>query len=92
VDISFAEWNLLPSPRKRRNVRVVTIKHPPPAVEGLPPDKSTGKIYDLPPQLAILMIAAGWMRSDTRTRVRRHTDDDVPPFNRREMVDRRSES
>jgi hypothetical protein len=64
-----------------RIVRVVTIKHPPPAIEGIPPDKSTGKIYDLPPQLAILMIAAGWMRSDTRARVRRH-DDDIPPFNR----------
>ena len=72
-------------------MRVVTIKHPPPAIEGLPPDKSTGKIYDLPPQLAILMIAAGWVRSDTRTRVRRH-DDDIPRFNRRQTLDRRSES
>jgi len=91
MDNSLAEWNLLPSPRKSGNVRVVTIKHPPPAIEGLPPDKSTGKIYDLPPQLAILMIAAGWMRSDTRTRERRHNDD-LPSLNRRQMVDRRSES
>jgi hypothetical protein len=69
----------------------VTIKHPLPAIEGIPPDNSTGKIYDLPPQLAMLMIAAGWMRSDTRTRVRRHSDD-PPSFNRREMVDRRSDT
>lgn len=88
---SLAEWNLLPSPRKSRNVRVVTIKHPPPAIEGIPPDKSTGKIYDLPPQLAILMIAAGWVRSDTRTRVRRH-DEDIPSLNRRQMIDRRSDA
>jgi hypothetical protein len=91
VDKPFAEWNLLPSARKSPNVRVVTIKHPPPAIEGIPPDKSTGKIYDLPPQLAILMIAAGWVRNDTRSTVRRHTDD-IPSFNRRQMVDRRSES
>jgi hypothetical protein len=69
----------------------VTIKHPPPAIEGISPDNSTGKIYDLPPQLAILMIAAGWVRSDTRSRVRR-LDDDIPSFNRRQTVDRRSES
>ena len=72
-------------------MRVVTIKHPPPAIEGLPPDNSTGKIYNLQPQLAILMIAAGWMRNDTRTRERRHGDD-IAPFNRRQMIDRRSES
>lgn len=48
-----------------------------------------GKLYDLPPQLAMLMIAAGWARSDTRSRVRRH-DDQPRNFNRREGVDRRS--
>jgi hypothetical protein len=68
----------------------VTIKHPPPAIEDSPSDNSTiGRLYDLPPQLAMLMIAAGWVRSDTRSRVRRHHE--VPfQFNRRERVDRRS--
>ena len=90
-DNPHAEWNLLRCLRKGRIVRVVTIKHPPPAIEGIQPDKSTGKIYDLQPHLAILMIAAGWMRNDTRTRARRHSDD-IPPFNRRQIIDRRSES
>ncbi|HET9467370.1 MAG TPA: hypothetical protein VFO48_03120 [Vicinamibacterales bacterium] len=71
-------------------MRVVTIKHPPAAIEGIASDNSAiGKVYDLPPQLAILMIAAGWMRSDTRSRVRRHRDLS-PSFNRRQHVDRRS--
>jgi hypothetical protein len=89
-DKSFSEWNLLPTPPRERIVRVVTIKHPPAAFEGATSDSSMlGKMFDLPPQLAILMIAAGWMRSDTRSRVRRHQD--APPqYNRRERVDRRS--
>jgi hypothetical protein len=81
---------LLPSTLKRRIVRVVTIKHPPAALDGIPTDNSAiGTIYDLPPQLAILMIAAGWVRTDTRSRVRRH-DESSPSFNRRQTVDRRS--
>ena len=48
-----------------------------------------GTMYDLPAQLAILMIAAGWVRSDTRSRVRRHRDQ-PPACNRREHIDRRS--
>jgi hypothetical protein len=68
----------------------VTIKHPPAGIEEVSPDNSTiGKTYDLPAQLAILMIAAGWVRSDTRSRVRRHLDQ-PPTCNRREHVDRRS--
>jgi hypothetical protein len=68
----------------------VTIKHPPAAIEEVAPDNSMiGKTYDLPAQLAILMIAAGWVRSDTRSRVRRHHEK-APAFNRREHVDRRS--
>jgi hypothetical protein len=68
----------------------VTIKHPPAAIEGIPSDNSTiGKIYDLPPQLAILMIASGWVRTDTRSRIRRHRDH-ATSFNRRQATDRRS--
>jgi hypothetical protein len=48
-----------------------------------------GQIYDLPPQLAILMIAAGWVRSDTRSASRRHGDQ-ASGINRRQSVDRRS--
>ena len=71
-------------------MRVVTIKHPPPAIEDSFTDNSMiGKMYDLPPQLAMLMIAAGWVRSDTRSRVRRHREQPYQ-FNRREQVDRRS--
>jgi hypothetical protein len=81
---------LLPSSHERRIVRVVTIKHPPAAIDGIPSDNSViGQIYDLPPQLAILMIAAGWVRSDTRSRMRRNRDLS-PSFNRRQKVDRRS--
>jgi hypothetical protein len=68
----------------------VTIKHPPAAIEGIQSDDSPiGKTYDLPPQLAILMIAAGWVRTDTRSFVRRHHDRD-PLINRRRTPDRRS--
>jgi hypothetical protein len=88
----LAEWNLLSLLNKRQEVRVVTIKHPPDVIDGLPPDNSViGQIHDLPPQLAMLMIAAGWMRSDTRSQIRRSQD--LPPFfNRRRTGDRRSES
>jgi hypothetical protein len=68
----------------------VTIKHPPAAIDGIQSDDSAiGKTYDLPPQLAILMIAAGWVRTDTRSLVRRHRDQD-PFINRRRTDDRRS--
>jgi len=78
--------------QKSRNVRVVTIKHPPDVIDGPPPDKSMiGTIHDLSPQLAMLMIAAGWMRNDTRSQIRRNRD--LPPaFNRRRTTDRRSDS
>jgi len=68
----------------------VTIKHPPAAIDGIPPDNSmVGQIYDLHPHLAIPMIAAGWVRSDTRSLVRRHHDQ-TPSFNHRQKTDRRS--
>ena len=86
----FAEWNLLRIARKRQIVRVVTIKHPPDAIEGSPPDNAAiGQVHELPPQLAILMIAAGWVRSDTRASGRRH-EDAFPPDDRRRGADRRS--
>jgi len=87
---SIGVWNLLRSSHKSAIVRVVTIKHPPPAVEGVAADNSTvGTIYNLPPQLALLMIAAGWVRSESRTLVRRQGDL-APSYNRRRAIDRRS--
>ena len=71
-------------------MRVVTIKHPPDCRRRIATGQlDVGKIYDLPPQLAILMMAAGWMRNETRSHVRRE-DDHLPPFNRRRATDRRS--
>ena len=76
--------------RKSRTVRVVTIKHPPLAVEGITSDQSTlGQIYDLPAQVAILMMAAGWVRGESRTRGRREQDVSIV-HNRRQATDRRS--
>jgi hypothetical protein len=71
-------------------MRVVTIKHPSAAVEDLSADDfAVGQVLDVSPQLAILMIAAGWVRSETRSRIRRKRES-FPEFNRREPVDRRS--
>jgi hypothetical protein len=84
------EWNLLRSPHEAGTVRVVTIKHPPVAVEGITTDKSmVGQIYELAPQTAIWMIAAGWARSETRAHERRERDL-RPSFDRRRDGDRRS--
>ncbi len=71
-------------------MRVVTIKHPPLAVEGITSDKSMlGQIYDLPAQVAILMMAAGWVRGESRTHGRREQDVSIV-HNRRQATDRRS--
>jgi hypothetical protein len=81
---------LLGSSHKSATVRVVTIKHPPIDVAGVPVDNSmVGRIYDVSPQLAILMIAAGWARSETRSQVRRQHEERTP-INRRNRSDRRS--
>ena len=85
------EWNLLGRFCKSKYVRVVTIKHPPTALDGPPSDNPVvGKVYDVSPHLAILMIAAGWMRGETRNCERRH--EHVPANrDRREVNDRRSQ-
>jgi len=71
-------------------MRVVTIKHPPAAVEGsIADDLAVGQVFDVSPQLAILMTAAGWVRSETRSHIRRQGES-FPSFNRRQAVDRRS--
>jgi len=81
---------LLPISIESIFVRIVTIKHPPPALEELSSDSfALGRIYDVSPQLAIWMIAAGWVRSDTRSLMRRQRDFS-PGHNRRQVTDRRS--
>jgi hypothetical protein len=68
----------------------VTIKHPPIEIDGDTVDNSmVGRVYDVSPQLAILMIAAGWVRGETRSHVRRQRDAFISA-NRRSRRDRRS--
>ena len=90
IERSVEEWNLLPTPHEATIVRVVTIKHPTVAVEGITTDNSmVGQIHDLAPHTAIFMIAAGWARNETRACDRRELDL-RPSFNRRHESDRRS--
>jgi len=87
---TFGEWKLLASSHKSAIVRVVTIKHPPIDIEGVTVDNSMmGRVYELSPQLAMLMIAAGWVRSETRSHARRQHEA-CTSVNRRSRSDRRS--
>ena len=72
-------------------MRVVTIKHPPIDIEGVTVDNNSmvGCVYDVSPQLAMLMMAAGWVRSETRSQVRRQHEARTSN-NRRSRTDRRS--
>ena len=71
-------------------MRIVTIKNPLETFDGSNPDNlAVGKVFDVSPQVAIPMMAAGWVRSETRSRIRRQ-DEMVRGSNRREVVDRRS--
>lgn len=77
---------------QERFVRVVTIKNPPVAVEEPQADKvGVGRIIEVPPNVGILMIAAGWVRSETRSGSRRQQEAS-PNYNRRQVSDRRSEA
>ena len=73
-------------------MRIVTIKRPPPAFDGVTQDTfHLGDVFEVSPNLGIFMTAAGWTRSETRKDDRRsklHND----PFtqgNRRNLPDRR---
>jgi hypothetical protein len=72
-------------------VRVVTIKHPPVAVDGLTSDSfHLGDVYDVSPHLGIFLTAAGWVRCETRKEARRDSSLPFPaPRDRRELPDRR---
>lgn len=71
-------------------MRVVSIKSPPAAIDGVTRDSfRVGKVYEVSPNLAILLIAAGWMRGDTRARSRRTLTNRTPDRDRRQLPDRR---
>jgi hypothetical protein len=73
-------------------VRVVTIKHPPAAIEGPVRDNAAlGQVVELSPHVAMLMIAAGWVRGETRSQIRRRGEHPLD-FNRRHGSDRRSDA
>jgi len=54
----------------------VTIKRPPQAVDGIPSDSfQVGEVFDVSPQVAILLVAARWARADSRVQARRRAAD-----------------
>jgi hypothetical protein len=72
-------------------VRVVTIKRPPLAIDGMTQDNfHLGDVFDVSPNVGILLTAVGWVRSESRQTARRH--EDYPPpskDDRRHNSDRR---
>jgi hypothetical protein len=72
-------------------VRIVTIKRPPPAFDGVTQDNfHLGDVYEVSPNLGILMTAAGWVRSETRKQPRREgTALQSQEQDRRRLTDRR---
>ena len=76
---------------KSETVRVVTIKCPPPAVDGVTEDTlKVGDVFEVSPNVAILLTAARWVRIETRTRARRKDVEVVAgPSERRVVSDRR---
>ncbi len=71
-------------------MRIVTIKRPPPAFDGVPQDNfHLGDVYEVSPNLGILMTAAGWVRSDTRKQPRREGPAQSQEQERRRLADRR---
>jgi hypothetical protein len=68
----------------------VTIKRPPTAVDGIPPDSfQVGKVFDVSPHVAIMLVAARWARIETRNRARRAGESAGLAFDRRELPERR---
>ena len=70
-------------------VRIVTIRNPQVVLAEGAFDNLAGRVCDVKPNVAMLMIAAGWARSDTRSRVRRQAERNAA-VNRRQRPDRRS--
>jgi len=75
-------------------VRVIVIKRPNIAVHGIELDHFlVGETYEMSSALALLMMAAGWVRAETRKSPRRHPNAFNLPFTeRRHLIDRRVEA
>jgi hypothetical protein len=85
--------NLLRASQQEQSVRIVTVKRPPPAFDGVPQDNfHLGDVYEVSPNLGIFMTAAGWVRSEThkdnRRRESQESADDLAQANRRNLSDR----
>lgn len=72
-------------------MRIVTIKRPPLAFDGVTQDNfHLGDVYEVSPNLGILMTAAGWVRSETRKQPRREgAPSQSQDQERRRLTDRR---
>ena len=72
-------------------MRVVTIKRPPLAIDGLTQDNfHLGDVFDVSPNVGILLTVVGWVRSETRHAARRSDDYPLPlQHDRRRTSDRR---
>ena len=72
-------------------MRVVTIKCPPSAIDAVTEDSfHVGDVYDVSPNLGILLAAAGWVRNETRAEARRGGPSPSPwTHERRLLEDRR---
>ena len=76
---------------EEQSVRIVTIKRPPLALDGVSQDNfHLGDVYEVSPNLGILMTAAGWVRSETRKQPRREdAESQAQEQERRRLADRR---
>jgi hypothetical protein len=76
---------------EEQSVRIVTIKRPPLAFDGVTQDNfHLGDVYEVSPHLGILLTAAGWVRSETRTHLRREgAASQSQEQDRRRLADRR---
>jgi hypothetical protein len=71
-------------------VRVVSIKRPPQVIEDDGGDNfHVGDVYEVSPNLAIFLIAAGWVRGETRMQPRRQMGNGKLARDRRQLSDRR---
>ena len=75
-------------------MRVIVIKRPNIAVQGMDLDHFlVGETYEMSSALALLMMAAGWVRAETRKSPRRRpTAFNLPFTERRHLIDRRVEA
>jgi hypothetical protein len=72
-------------------MRVVTTKCPPIAMDDVNRGGfHIGRVYEVSANLAMRLIAAGWMRGETRGGARRETRSRPPERDRRQLAERRS--